>query len=108
MKRYSMIHCEKIILILGKLVSLFHFTRKKDKKISKNKITKSANLEKTQSQKSLNESNEAQNQEAQNQNEIIEKSDNKDNNNNQGDNLEITGKETNIIENQIGDDKQVK
>lgn len=103
MKRYSMIHCEKIILILGKLVSLFHFTRKKDKKISKNKITKSANLEKTQSQKSLNESNEAQNQ-----NEIIEKSDNKDNNNNQGDNLEITGKETNIIENQIVDDKQVK
>ena len=35
MKRYSMIHSEKIILLLGKFISIFHVTKKSKKKVDK-------------------------------------------------------------------------
>ena len=43
MKRYSLIHSEKIILILGKFISIFHINKKSKKNDNKNKKLEKSN-----------------------------------------------------------------
>lgn len=43
MKRYSLIHSEKIILILGKFISIFHINKKSKKNDKKNKKLEKSN-----------------------------------------------------------------
>lgn len=81
MKRYSLEHADQIILILGKILSIFHFGKKKDKK-------KQGNKSKKRTKKDSNISNE-ENMEVSEQNELknqnVQKTNVPDENNEQTD-----------------------
>ena len=64
MKRYSLIHCEKIILILGKFISIFHISKKSKKKVDKQyaqiKDKEKSDAEVVENNKNANENHEEQ------------------------------------------------
>lgn len=72
MKRYSLIHCEKIILILGKFISIFHISKKSKKKVDK-QYAQIKDKEKSDAEVVENNKNANENQEEQEKNiEIVE------------------------------------
>ena len=81
MKRYSMLHCEKIILILGKILSIFHLPHRKNNK-NKNVKESKKNIEKEEldSQKSENNTDDNQKEEI-DVTKLNENSENKDTSN---------------------------
>ena len=76
MKKYSMEHADGIILILGKILSIFHISRKSKNKSNKNKkkSNKKDKLEKTEDMEENNqaESNEEKIVDASTENESVE------------------------------------
>lgn len=76
MKKYSMEHADGIILILGKILSIFHISRKSKNKSNKNKkkSNKKDKLEKTEETEENNqtESNEEKIVDASTENESVE------------------------------------
>ena len=76
MKRYSMIHSEKIILLLGKFISIFHITKKSKKKVDKkyNQLQKNEEIINTTNKDILaNEDDNVKKQEEKKENQDIEK-----------------------------------
>lgn len=86
MKRYSMLHCEKIILILGKILSIFHLPHRKNNK-NKNVKESKKNIEKEEldSQKSENNTDDNQKEKI-DATKLNENSENKDTSNREGNN----------------------
>lgn len=63
MKRYSMVHAEKIILILGKILAIFWFEKKSKKQNNKKNLSQEENVE-DESVKLDEDNNQTDNQES--------------------------------------------